>query len=168
MKKSTVLILFIVFVGSVLAVGLFGMRSVPPYERIPIEEIYFTSITTSLKDPNFQGDLLSKIQQEESGQNIYLPFEEGMTVFVGYAFNPADATNKTVNIEILYSDSYKYEDNPYFEVDDRFVITFHNIAPTDLCSIRLEYHPDDPEAGVAYTYLWITVVGEELKPIFGM
>ncbi len=166
MKKSTILIVFIVFVGSVLAVGLFGMRSVPVEERIPIEEIYFNSIVTNLKDPDFQGDLINRVVDEENGKAIYLPYEENMTVFVGYGFNPADATEKNVDIKILYGDSYEHDDCPYFEVDDRFTITFKNIAPDDLCSIRLEYSATDQAAGSAITYLWINVIGSDLRPYF--
>ncbi len=168
MKKSTILILCIVFVGSVLVVGLFGMRSVPVEERIPIEEIYFTSVTTSLKDPAFQGDLIDRVVDENGNKSIYLPFEEGMTVFVGYAFNPADATEKKVDIKIMYNGEYEYEDHPYFDVDDRFVLTFKNIEPNNLCSIRLEYYATDQAAGGAATYLWINVIGNELRPFFDM
>lgn len=158
MKKSTVLILFIVFVGSVLVVGLFGMRSVPVEQRIPIEEIYFTSIDTNLKNEKYQGNLIDRMTTNQDGQNeIYLPFEEGMTVFVGYAFNPADATDKSVDINILYPNDYDPDDpDNYFTVDDRFVITFKGC-----CTIRLQYQSADQGADRAVTDLWINVIPEE-------
>ena len=101
MKKSTVLILFIVFLGSVLVVGLFGMRSVPYEERVYIEEIYFTSITTTLKNPDYQGDLIDRVVVNEftGQQEIYLPYEEGLEIIIGFNIKPADVVPPTIKNE---------------------------------------------------------------------
>ena len=47
MKKSTILILLIIFLGSVLIVGIFGMQSVPYEQTVYIEEIVPSGIATS-------------------------------------------------------------------------------------------------------------------------
>ena len=47
MKKSTILILALVFLGSVVVVGIFGMQSVPFNERVYIEKITLSGVTSS-------------------------------------------------------------------------------------------------------------------------
>lgn len=161
MKKSTVLVLFIVFVGSVLVVGLFGMRSVPVEERIPIEDIYINSITTDLTNPKFQGELISKVGDNENGEKeIYLPFEENMTVWVGFRINPADATDKNVEISILFPNDYdpNAPDN-FFSMDERYGLTFYAVG-----SVRLRFRATDQAANNAVTDLWINVVPEKYLP----
>ncbi len=46
MKKSTILVLLIVFLGSVLVVGIFGLASVPYEKIVYVKEIRPTSVTT--------------------------------------------------------------------------------------------------------------------------
>ena len=159
MKKSTILILFIVFLGSVLVVGLFGMRSVPYEERVYIKEIYFTSITTTLKDPNYQGDLLSRVEVNEltGQQEIYLPYEEGLEIIIGFNITPADATNKHIDISIVYPEDYDPDDpNRIVELGEHNEIRFFGIG-----SVRIQYRSTDQATSTAVVDIWINVLPAE-------
>ena len=65
MKKTTILILIIIYLGSILVVGIFGMINSPYQEIKPIESIIPTSITLN------SGESIA-VRKKESEPNILL------------------------------------------------------------------------------------------------
>lgn len=94
MKKSTILILIVIYLGSVLIVGIFGMKSVPFEEIVYCKEIIPTEVITST------GETL-EIQQKDGQYYIWAEYEEGLTIWITYNLSPADCTNKDVKISII-------------------------------------------------------------------
>ncbi len=112
MKKSTVIVLLVVFLGSVLVVGIFGMQAVPWQEIVYVDKIEITNILTSSgKDVD--------IKYNEK-HNYYYAFiyyepvkvtqldEEGNTVEVDafevtlvWDYSPKNATNNKVKVSIV-------------------------------------------------------------------
>ena len=129
MKKSTILILLIVFVGSVLVVGIFGMQSVPYEQIVYVKEIIPTSVTTMTG--NAQG---LQIQIDDEGHYyVMLPYEEGLELLINYDLKPADCTNKKVEVSIVYP-----EKNQPAELTARNTIHFNRKG-----SIQLQYRATD-------------------------
>lgn len=127
MKKSTILMLLIVFVGSVLVVGIFGMQSVPYEQILYVKEIVPTSVTSmSSSSQNLQ------IQTDGDGYYVMLPYEEGLQLLINYKLDPVDCTNKGVRVSIVSPD------NPPAELTDRNVIVFNRKGV-----IKLRYSPMD-------------------------
>lgn len=94
MKKSTIILIVIVFAVSVFVVGIFGVRSVPYNERIYVTSITPTAITLS-------NDAVTKFEYNEKGYyEVDVPYEDGVVVVIDYEINPINATNKTLDISI--------------------------------------------------------------------
>ena len=128
MKKATILVLLIVFLGSVLVVGIFGLASVPYEKIVYVKEIRPTSVTTI--SANAQS---LEIKQNEQGYYVMLPYEEGLQLLINYELTPADCTNKNVEISIVYP-----KENQPAEISDRNTIVFKRKG-----SIHLQYRAKD-------------------------
>ncbi|MCX4285776.1 MAG: hypothetical protein OSJ68_00530 [Clostridia bacterium] len=143
MKKSTVLILLIVFLGSVLVVGIFGLRSVPYEKLVYAKEIVPTSVTTMLDTKK----LPIKEEVNDKGERYYyvvVPYEENLTLLINYRLTPADCTNKTVRVSIVYPTS-----NPPAAIGDKNSIVFNRKG-----SVHLLYSTTDSASGPTMDF-WI-------------
>ncbi|MCM1289744.1 MAG: hypothetical protein NC132_04460 [Corallococcus sp.] len=111
MKKSTVLILLIVFVLSVVIVGIFGMKIMSYNVKVYIDRIVPTQVV--LNDGNNTvytyypdgSDAKNQIRVHPSQPNTYyvfVPYEDGLTVVADYEILPNDATNRNLKIVISY------------------------------------------------------------------
>lgn len=140
MKKSTILILLIVFLGSVLIVGIFGMKSVPYEQIVYVKEIKPTSVTTV--SANAQ---TLEIKQNSKGEYyVMLPYEENLELLINYELTPADCTTKDVKVSMVYPDS----DHPAV-ITDRNSVLF-----TRKGNVRLLYETKDSASGPKM-YFWI-------------
>lgn len=128
MKKSTILILLIVFAGSVLVVGIFGMQSVPYEQILYVREIVPTSVTSMLGSS--QG---LEIKKDDEGYYVAVPYEEGLELLINYDLKPADCTNKNVEVSIVYPTK-----NQPAELTERNTILFNRKGV-----IHLQYRPTD-------------------------
>lgn len=139
MKKSTILILLIVFVGSVLVVGIFGMQSVPYEQILYVKEIVPTSVTSMLGSS--QG---LQIQTDENGYYVMLPYEEGLELLINYELKPADCTNKNIVVSIVYPTK-----NQPAELTERNTILFNRKG-----AIHLQYRATDSASSPVMDF-WI-------------
>ena len=139
MKKSTILVLLIVFLGSVLVVGIFGLRAVSYEKIVYVQEIRPTSVVT--KSANAQ-ELEIKI--DPNGYYVLVPYEEGLEVLINYELTPADCTNKDIKITIVHPDK-----NPPAIITDRNTIVF-----TRKGAIHLQYSAQDSASGPTMDF-WI-------------
>ena len=102
MKKSTILILALVFLGSVVVVGIFGMQSVPFNERVYIEKITLSGVTSST------GTQIKLIDQgnnkySTSFINEWIPDDqEALILMADFYLSPADASNKDIDVSVTY------------------------------------------------------------------
>ena len=96
MKKSTVLLLALIFVASILVVGFFGMKSLSYRETIYIKSITPTRITLSTDE---QKDIVA---DGDDKYYVRVTYEQGMIVIVDYSVNPANNTfGSKTRIEIV-------------------------------------------------------------------
>lgn len=98
MKKSIIILILVVFLGSVFVVGVFGLENVPYNERIYVKEIIPTEVTLST---NEKVEIMKEIDKE--GKQVYYircVYEEGMRVFVNYNITPDNASNRKVNVTV--------------------------------------------------------------------
>ncbi len=140
MKKSTILILLIVYLGSILIVGIFGMKAIPFEQLIYCETITPTSVTTT------SGKELEIKQQVRDGDVIYyvvVPYEENLEVLINYTVTPSDSTNKDVKITIV-----EPKDAPA-TVTERGSVVF-----TEKRSVHLVYKAEDSATGPQMDF-WI-------------
>ena len=144
MKKSTVLILLIIFLGSVLIVGIFGMQSVPYESIVYVESIVPTSVITSdgqqvAIQKNTRGEYYAIIDYKPS-------YKDGVEVFevsVGYNLEPADCTNKNVKVVILGdAENLPCDPLPEDSSDWRGEIVFHRAQ-----AIHVQYRAQDSATG---------------------
>ncbi len=141
MKKSTILILLIVFLGSVLVVGIFGLRSVPYEKIVYVKEIRPTSVTVTTISENAQS---LEIQKNDDGYYIMLPYEENLELLINYELTPADSTNKNVKVSIVLPST-----NPPAVITERNSILF-----TRKGTIHLQYTTQDSISGPKIDF-WI-------------
>lgn len=95
MKKSTILILLIVFLGSVIVVGVFGMNANLWEAPVYVEKIVPTSVAT------ISGKSL-EIRRNEQDDYYYVrvAYEENLTILISTRVEPVGSTNKTLKISI--------------------------------------------------------------------
>ncbi len=135
MKKSTVLILIVIYLGSIFIVGVYGLKARAGNEVVYCEKITPTKITFS------SGDVLTgdDIQFDEAS-NMYIAkisrkkYTDGLTVTIEYAFTPADFTYNTKEyIEIIDTTPVSEVPSPatigsdgkiVFSRKDSFYVTF--------------------------------------------
>ncbi len=130
MKKSTIIILFVVFLGSVLIVGVFGLQSIPYKELVYVKGIEITELTY------FDGVSNVSIPAEEIKTNsmgeryISIPYNEGLSVYVNARCTPNDATNKHLRITVESNSTEQIA-----QVNDQGFIQF-NQAGTIIVTMR--------------------------------
>ena len=128
MKKFTVLVLLIVFLGSVLVVGIFGLQSVPYEKIVYVKEIRPTFVTTISENAQ-----KLEIKMNDKGYYVMLPYEEGLEVLINYELTPADCTNKKVKVDIVYP-----EKNLPAVITDKNSVKFERKG-----SVHLQYRAQD-------------------------
>lgn len=135
MKKSTILIILVVFAASVFVVGFWGIQNVPYEEIIYVEEITPTHVYYGRKSDE------AEIKTNKYGYYVNFPYEEGMTVKIDYEITPNDVTNRRVDIEIqnLNTDSQA-------ELDSMGAITLKNRGP-----VCITYRAKDSASGPTMT-----------------
>lgn len=141
MKKSTILILIIVYLGSIFIVGVYGLSV-----RYGNETIYCDSITPTKIELStgavYEGEKI--VADEESTVPMYnisissKDYVEGLTVVVSYALNPTDCTNKDVTIVIVSTS----DDPPATIVDDKIVFIRK-------AAVTVKFYATDRGAGAA-------------------
>lgn len=95
MKKSTILLIAVVFAVSVFVVGIFGIKNVPYNQRIYVEEITLRSLTLS------NGKTVDIKQNDNDGSYyVRIEYEEDLSVMVNYTVTPNNATNRNLNITV--------------------------------------------------------------------
>lgn len=112
MKKSTIIILLVVFLGSVLIVGIFGMQAVAWEDIVYLDKIEITSIITSdgqnvdikyNETGNYYYAILNyvprKVQQaDENGEIVE---KDVFEVTLVWDYSPKNATNKEIKVSII-------------------------------------------------------------------
>ena len=114
MKKSTFLILLIVFVLSVVVVGIFGMKIMSYNVKVYIEEITPTDVvlnddnnTTYRYYPNGNTTDKNQIRKHPTQANTYyvvVAYRQDLALIIDYEITPNDSTNRNLKITIT-SDS---------------------------------------------------------------
>lgn len=118
MKKSTILIIFVVFLVSIFVVGVFGMKSVPYSEITYVEKIVPTQVTLD------NGSVV-EIQENSKGYYVYVPYKEKRVVMIDYEIVPNDATNRKLDVKIenVNKDSdAEILDNGGIQLNDKGII----------------------------------------------
>jgi len=98
MKKSIIVLILVVFLGSVFVVGVFGLENIPYNERIYVKSIVPTEVTLSTGE---RVEIKNEVTQD--GKIIYYircTYEEGMWAFINYDITPDNASNRKVDITI--------------------------------------------------------------------
>ena len=141
MKKSTILIILVVFVVSVFVVGFLGIENVPYKEIIYVNKITPTHVYFGRSAEE------AEIKTNSYGYYVNFPYEEEMTVVIDYEVTPNDATNRKVNIEIqnLNTDSDATIDGGK--------ITLHNSGP-----VCITYRATDSASGPTMTFYLFPIV----------
>lgn len=93
MKKSTILIIVVVFAVSVFVVGIFGMQNVPYNEYVYVNKITPTSVSLS-------NDTIVSVRENELGYYIVVPYEQDIRILIDYKVEPEDATNRHLSVTI--------------------------------------------------------------------
>ena len=132
MKKSTILVLLIVFLGSVLIVGIFGMQAVPFEEIVYVREIVPTAVYTS------SGTQLQLRQNSDGDYYVSVPYEEGLTILIMTKVTPDNSTNREIKLSVVGESA----DNPVVEIGEKGEIKFLRRA-----SVRLQYRSQDSPTG---------------------
>lgn len=125
MKKSVFLIIVIIFVASILFIGLFGMEIALFNEKLYVSQIVVTN------EDNEQ----YSVYESESEKITYITFfyngdyegdwQSGYnpnTVILSYRVVPEDATNRKVAFS--YDSSFEGGVNPYGEVTENGIVRF--------------------------------------------
>lgn len=140
MKKSTILILIVVYLGSIFIVGVYGLKV-----RYGNETIYCESITpTKIELSNgtvYEGEKIVADKDSSTTYNISISskdYVEGLTVIVSYSLYPTDCTNKEVKIGVVST-----TDNPPATIVDGKIV-FSRYAP-----VTVKFTATDRGAGVA-------------------
>lgn len=141
MKKSSAIIVLITFVLSVVLVGVFGMKMMSYNTRNYIRSITPTGVTTSA---NISGVEVGKSELEENTYILAVPYSEGLMVRVDYEIEPADATERT--IELTLPDP---ADSAVVQIDG---LTLRALKEG---SARLRYRAKDGGGAEIFLYLYI-------------
>ncbi len=113
MKKSVILTIVVIYVLSVVAVGLLGMK------LAVYDEIKYVSSISVVSSPD--GDYTVKSKQEYDGtwyDLIRVTYTSGLKFQIHYEVEPIDATDKTVEFNF---DVGEYAD--YIEISPSGVVT---------------------------------------------
>ena len=142
MKKSTILIILVVFAASVFVVGFLGIENVPYKEIIYVKEITPTHVYFGRQAEE------AEIIKDEDGYYVRFPYEEDITVVIDYEITPNDATNRRVSIEIqnLNTDSDA-------TIESSGAITLHNKGP-----VCVTYRATDSASGPTMTFYLFPLV----------
>ena len=143
MKKSTILILLIVFLGSVIVVGVFGMQANLWEAPVYINEIIPTSVAT------ISGKSLEIKRNEQDGYYyVRVAYEENLTVLISTRVEPVDSTNKSLKISVTNNND---PENPRAEVGERGEIIVRRTGV-----VKVQYRAQD-KATAAVMEFWIYV-----------
>ena len=105
MKKSTLIMIAIVYIASIVLISLFGMKAVVYNEVIPVTKIECLNETDSKTEVYYSGDMkVIKVQFTEAGNAETL---KGTMVQLTYRVLPDNASNK--NIKYVYTENNRVE-----------------------------------------------------------
>ena len=146
MKKSTILLLLIVFLGSVLIVGIFGMQSVPFEEIVYIKEIVPHEVVVYAGGS--QSTMQAQADTDKGAGHYYImiPLQDDLVVNVIPRINPTNSTNKNLKITIVPG-----------EGDDIATIgTLGEININGRGTVHLRYSAQDSATGaVMHMYIYV-------------
>lgn len=105
MKKSTLIMIAIVYIASIVLISLFGMKAVVYNEVIPVTKIECLNETDSKTEVYYSGDMkVIKVKFTEAGNAETL---KGTMVQLTYRVLPDNASNK--NIKYVYTENNRVE-----------------------------------------------------------
>lgn len=105
MKKSTLIMIAIVYIASIVLISLFGMKAVVYNEVIPVTKIECLNETDSKTEVYYSGDMkVIKVKFTEAGNAETL---KGTMVQLTYRVLPDNASNK--NIKYVYTENSRVE-----------------------------------------------------------
>lgn len=111
MRKLTVLLIAVLFVASIVIVGVFGLNAVPVEERYPVKEINFVDyVDEQGVEHYYKYDGTELVKNTQNGKTIYsviLRFgnREEIDIPIVYNINPTNATVKTLDVNVIASSS---------------------------------------------------------------
>lgn len=131
MKKSTILVICIIFLASVLVVGFFGMQAASYYSKVYVETITPAAIYCTTDEQ------LSFIASDTPNRYpvIITAFQQGMTVRIDCDVSPDNATFfNDIHVEITSQGNYTgSEDHTVATLDG------HNIILHQLGFVEITY-----------------------------
>ena len=129
MKKSTILIICIVFLASVLVVGFFGMQAESYYSKVYVESIKPAAIYCSTDEQ------LSFMESDTPNRYpvMITAFKQGMIVRVDCDVSPDDATFfNDIKVEITGQGNYTGSDDNTVATLDGHNIILHQCGFVEL------------------------------------
>ena len=118
MKKSVIVLIFLIYLASIVFINIFGMK-ILSYD----EQIYASSIECINTDMNLHS----------SGEYkwVMLNYTDGLTYTIEHRVYPENATNRKA--------TYIYDtENPNISINKNGVCTFSNITSSDVFTVTLK------------------------------
>ena len=118
MKKSVIVLIFLIYLASIVFINIFGMKILSHDEQV-----YATSIECINED----------MKPHSSGEYkwVMLDYVEGLTYTIEHRVYPENATNSKA--------TYIYDtDNPSLSINKNGVCTFSNITSSDVFTVTLK------------------------------
>lgn len=118
MKKSVIVLIFLIYLASIVFINIFGMK-ILSYD----EQIYTQSIEC----------INSDMTLHSSGEYkwVMLNYTDGLTYTIEHRVYPENATNRKATY--IYDTS-----SPYFSIDKNGICTFKNITSSDVFTVTLK------------------------------
>ncbi len=102
MRKATIIVIALIYVASIVIVGIFGLNALVFTEKIYVEEISFCDNDGT--PFTFCGVPIEKTSNG-SGYQVTVVYDpiSGASDFVNYEMKPDDATKRRAEVKIIYS-----------------------------------------------------------------
>ena len=118
MKKSTILVICIIFLASVLVVGFFGMNAESYYSKVYVDSITPTGYIQCSTGEELK--FLDSKNRPDFYPILVNQFVKDMVITIDVDVHPDDATFfNSIKLEITSQGSYGGEDNDVAEIDGR-------------------------------------------------
>lgn len=130
MSKPTILILSIVYLISILIVGIFGMQIMSFNKVNYIESISLSEKDVSFSDSNCYLDFIAN--DETSEYTIVYQYKKGLTIEITLTFKGKDPTSDPTNMNLTVSsdttnDSITYSNGKFtINSPDTVIFTFYS------------------------------------------
>lgn len=106
MKKLTIILIVVIYVASVVVVGVFGLKAIPVDERYPVNAISFVeSVDEDGTEHYFKYGGVELQKKTENGKLVYsanFSFRDAPDAMpINYNINPTNASDKSVDITVI-------------------------------------------------------------------